>query len=98
RLEAIRNAESDVSGGADFIIVKPALSYLDIVRDLRETVNLPDVAYNVSGEYSMVTAAAIQGWIDEEAMIMEKLLAMKRAGARLILTYFAKDVAKWLMK
>ena len=98
RLEAIREAESDVAEGADFIIVKPALSYLDIVRDVRETVNLPVVAYNVSGEYSMVKAAAIQGWIDEEAIVMEKLLAMKRAGAGLILTYFAKDVAKWLMK
>lgn len=98
RLEAIREAESDVAEGADFIIVKPALSYLDIVRDVRETVNLPVVAYNVSGEYSMVKAAAMQGWIDEEAIVMEKLLAMKRAGAGLILTYFAKDVAKWLMK
>lgn len=98
RLEAIREAESDIAEGADFIIVKPALSYLDIVRDVRETVNLPVVAYNVSGEYSMVKAAAIQGWIDEEAIVMEKLLAMKRAGAGLILTYFAKDVAKWLMK
>ena len=98
RLEAIREAESDVAEGADFIIVKPALSYLDIVRDVKETVNLPVVAYNVSGEYSMVKAAAIQGWIDEEAIVMEKLLAMKRAGAGLILTYFAKDVAKWLMK
>ena len=98
RLEAIREAKSDVAEGADFIIVKPALSYLDIVRDVNETVNLPVVAYNVSGEYSMVKAAAIQGWIDEEAIVMEKLLAMKRAGAGLILTYFAKDVAKWLMK
>src|SRR5699024_6288332 len=98
RIEAIREAKSDVAEGADFIIVKPALSYLDIVRDVNETVNLPVVAYNVSGEYSMVKAAAIQGWIDEEAIVMEKLLAMKRAGAGLILTYFAKDVAKWLMK
>src|SRR5699024_10167354 len=87
RLEAIREAKSDVAEGADFIIVKPALSYLDIVRDVNETVNLPVVAYNVSGEYSMVKAAAIQGWIDEEAIVMEKLLAMKRAGAGLILTY-----------
>src|SRR5699024_7721824 len=71
RLEAIREAESDVAEGADFIIVKPALSYLDIVRDVKETVNLPVVAYNVSGEYSMVKAAAIQGWIDEEAIVME---------------------------
>ena len=98
RIEAIREAESDVAEGADFIIVKPALSYLDIVRDVKNTVNLPVVAYNVSGEYSMVKAASLQGWIDEEAIVMEKLLAMKRAGAGLILTYFAKDVAKWLMK
>lgn len=96
RLEAIREAESDVAEGADFIIVKPALSYLDIVRDVKNTVNLPVVAYNVSGEYSMVKAAAANGWIDEEAIVMEKMTAMKRAGASLILTYFAKDVAKYL--
>lgn len=96
RLEAIREAESDVAEGADFIIVKPALSYLDIVRDVKNTVNLPVIAYNVSGEYSMVKAAATNGWIDEEAIVMEKMTAMKRAGASLILTYFAKDVAKYL--
>lgn len=98
RLEAIREAESDVAEGADFIIVKPALSYLDIVRDVKNTVNLPVVAYNVSGEYSMVKAAALNGWIDEEAIVMEKMTAMKRAGASLILTYFAKDVAKYLQQ
>ena len=96
RREAMREAQSDIEEGADFIIVKPALSYLDIVRDVKNTVDLPVVAYNVSGEYSMVKAAAINGWVDEQAIVMEKLTSMKRAGADLILTYFAKDVAGWL--
>ena len=96
RLEALREAESDVAEGADFLIVKPAMSYLDIVREVRDDFNLPVVAYNVSGEYSMVKAAAQNGWIDEKALVMEKLTSMKRAGADLIITYFAKDVAKWL--
>ncbi|WP_088033161.1 porphobilinogen synthase [Evansella clarkii] len=96
RLEALREAESDVEEGADFLIVKPALSYLDIIRDVRENHNLPVVAYNVSGEYSMIKAAALNGWIDEKAVVMEMLTSMKRAGADLILTYFSKDVAKWL--
>lgn len=96
RLEALREAESDVEEGADFLIVKPALSYLDIIRDARENHNLPVVAYNVSGEYSMIKAAALNGWIDEKAVVMEMLTSMKRAGADLILTYFSKDVAKWL--
>ncbi|WP_217586866.1 porphobilinogen synthase [Lentibacillus saliphilus] len=96
RKEAIREATSDVEEGADFLIVKPALSYLDIVRDVRNETNLPVVAYNVSGEYSMVKAAALNQWIDEKAIVMETLTAMKRAGADLIITYFAKDVANWL--
>jgi len=96
RLEALREAESDVEEGADFLIVKPAMSFLDIVRDVKNNFNLPVVAYNVSGEYSMVKAAAINGWIDEKQLVMEKLTAMKRAGADIIITYFAKDVAKWL--
>lgn len=96
RLEALREAESDVAEGADFLIVKPAMSYLDIVREVRDNFNVPVVAYNVSGEYSMVKAAAQNGWIDEKALVMEKLTSMKRAGADLIITYFAKDVAKWL--
>ncbi len=82
--------------GADFLIVKPSLSYLDIIRDVRNEFNAPVVAYNVSGEYSMVKAAALNGWIDEKAIVMEKLLSMKRAGADLIITYFAKDAARWL--
>ena len=96
RIEALREAESGVQEGADFLIVKPALSYLDIIRDVKNNFNLPVVAYNVSGEYSMVKAAAINGWIDEEAIVMEKMLSIKRAGANLILTYHAKDIAKWL--
>ncbi|OZI11313.1 delta-aminolevulinic acid dehydratase [Bacillaceae bacterium SAS-127] len=96
RREALREAQSDIEEGADFLIVKPALSYLDIIRDVRNEFNAPVVAYNVSGEYSMVKAAALNGWIDEKAVVMEKLISMKRAGSDLIITYFAKDVARWL--
>ncbi|GGA86001.1 porphobilinogen synthase [Ornithinibacillus halotolerans] len=98
RLEALREAESDVEEGADFLIVKPAMSYLDVVRDVRNNFNLPIVAYNVSGEYSMVKAAAMNGWINEKELVLEKLTSMKRAGADLIISYFAKDVAKWLQE
>ncbi|WP_242219919.1 porphobilinogen synthase [Bacillus cereus group sp. BfR-BA-01380] len=98
RLEAFREAESDVVEGADFLIVKPALSYLDIIRDVKNNFNLPVVAYNVSGEYSMVKAAAQNGWINEKDIVLEKLLSMKRAGADLILTYHAKDAARWLQE
>ena len=77
-------------------MVKPALAFLDVLRDLRNQSDLPLVAYNVSGEYSMVKAAAAQGWIDERAIVMESLIGMKRAGADLIITYFAKDVAGYL--
>jgi porphobilinogen synthase len=96
RLEAFREAESDVREGADFLMVKPALAYLDIIRDMKNHFHLPLVAYNVSGEYSMIKAAAQNGWIDEKAIVLEMLTGMKRAGADLILTYFAKDVARWL--
>lgn len=96
RLEALREAESDVAEGADFLIVKPGLPYLDIVRDMKNTLKLPIVIYNVSGEYSMVKAAAQNGWIDEEKIVMEMLVGMKRAGADLIMTYFAKDAARML--
>lgn len=96
RLEAIREAQSDVEEGADFLMVKPALSYLDIIRDVRNEFNLPVVAYNVSGEYAMVKAASQNGWIDEDKLVIEMLTSMKRAGADIILTYFAKDVAKTL--
>ncbi|WPK10789.1 porphobilinogen synthase [Lysinibacillus louembei] len=96
RLEAMREAASDVEEGADFLIVKPALAYMDIIRDVKNNFALPVVAYNVSGEYAMVKAAAINGWIDEKAVVMETLLGMKRAGADLIITYHAKDAARWL--
>lgn len=98
RLEALREAQSDEKEGADFIIVKPSLSYLDVMRDVKNQTNLPVVAYNVSGEYSMVKAAALNGWIDEERIVMEMLTSMKRAGSSLIITYFAKDVAHYLKK
>lgn len=96
RREALREAQSDVEEGADFLIVKPSLSYLDIIRDVRNQWNVPVVAYNVSGEYSMVKAAALSGWIDEKAVVLEKLMSMKRAGSDLIITYHAKDAARWL--
>ncbi|WP_053364248.1 porphobilinogen synthase [Bacillus sp. FJAT-27251] len=96
RLEALREAESDIGEGADFMIVKPGMPYLDIVRDVKNHFNLPVVIYNVSGEYSMVKAAAANGWIDEQRIVMEMLTGMKRAGADLIITYHAKDAARWL--
>ncbi|GBD52408.1 porphobilinogen synthase [Microcystis aeruginosa NIES-298] len=94
--EALREASLDIIEGADIIMVKPALAYLDIIRRLRDSSHLPVAAYNVSGEYAMIKAAAKQGWIDEKSLILETLISMKRAGADLILTYFAADVA--LMK
>ncbi|WP_163101763.1 porphobilinogen synthase [Peribacillus alkalitolerans] len=96
RMEALREAESDMMEGADFLMVKPALAYMDIIRDVKNNFNLPVVAYNVSGEYSMIKAAAQNGWIDEKGIVMETLTGLKRAGADLIITYFAKDVAKWV--
>ncbi|MEC0760911.1 porphobilinogen synthase [Bacillus haynesii] len=96
RREALREAKSDVEEGADFLIVKPTLSYLDIVREVKNEFNLPVVGYNVSGEYAMVKAAAQNGWIEEKALVLEMLTSMKRAGADLIITYFAKDAAKWI--
>jgi porphobilinogen synthase len=96
RREALREAESDVREGADFIIVKPGLPYLDILRDVRNRINLPLVSYHVSGEYAMVKAAAQNGWIDERAVVLEALTAMKRAGADMIITYHAKDAVRWL--
>jgi porphobilinogen synthase len=94
--EALREAEADVIEGADMLMVKPALAYMDIIRTLKDHFNLPIVAYNVSAEYSMVKAAAQNGWIDEQAVVLEMLLGFKRAGADIILTYFSKDVARWL--
>jgi len=94
--EALREARTDAEEGADFLMVKPGLAYLDIVRMLRDRFDLPIVVYNVSAEYSMVKAAALQGWIDERAIVLETLTGMKRAGADLIITYHAKDAARWL--
>ncbi|EGQ2704472.1 TPA: porphobilinogen synthase [Staphylococcus pseudintermedius] len=96
RLEALRELESDLNEGADMMIVKPALSYLDIIRDVRNNSNVPIIAYNVSGEYSMTKAAALNGWIDEEKVVMEQMISMKRAGADMIITYFAKDICQYL--
>ncbi len=96
RLEALREASADISEGADIIMVKPGLPYLDILRDLRNEFSLPLAVYNVSGEYSMIKAAAANGWIDEERVVLETLTGFKRAGADIIITYHAKDAARWL--
>ena len=94
RMEALREVELDIEEGADIIMVKPALPYLDIIRDVKERWNLPVAAYNVSGEYAMIKAAAQLGWLDGEAAMLESLISIKRAGADIILTYFAKEAAK----
>jgi len=94
--EAIREVALDIAEGADMVLVKPALAYLDIIQQIRQYTNLPVVAYNVSGEYSMIKAASQRGWIDENKVVLETLTSMKRAGANLILTYFAKQVASFL--
>ncbi|BFH61090.1 MULTISPECIES: porphobilinogen synthase [Paenibacillus] len=96
--EALREAETDVLEGADMLMVKPALAYMDVIRTLKDQFDLPLVAYNVSGEYSMVKAAALQGWINEQAIVQEMLTGMKRAGADIIITYFAKDAARWMQE
>jgi len=94
--EALREVELDLAEGADAVMVKPALPYLDIVRRVRDAFNVPVAAYNVSGEYSMVKAAAANGWIDEKRVVLEILTGIERAGASILLTYHAKDVARWL--
>ena len=96
--EALREATLDVEEGADILMVKPAVAYLDIIRQLRDEFDLPVAAYHVSGEYAMIKAAAEKGWIDEERVMAETLLSIRRAGADIILTYFAKDMAKLLAK
>ncbi len=98
RREALKEAYSDIEEGADIIMVKPALAYLDIIREVKDSCNIPVASYNVSGEYAMIKAAGKNGWIDEEKVMMETLLSMKRAGSDLIITYFAKDAAKILYK
>jgi porphobilinogen synthase len=94
--EALREVSLDIDEGADIVMVKPALPYLDIIRLIKDTFEYPVAAYNVSGEFSMVKAAHEKGWIDEKAVAMESLMGMKRAGADIILTYWAKDAARWL--
>jgi porphobilinogen synthase len=94
--EALRETELDIMEGADIVMVKPALAYMDIIHRVREAFDLPVACYNVSGEFAMVKAAAANGWIDEKRTVMETMLGFKRAGADLILTYHAKDVARWL--
>ncbi len=94
--EAILEVEEDLLEGADMVMVKPALAYLDVLKTVADYVDCPVAAYNVSGEYSMVKAAAQNGWIDEKKIVMENILAIKRAGARIIITYHALDVAAWL--
>ena len=94
--EGLREARLDADEGADILMVKPALAYLDVIREVRNSSDLPLCAYNVSGEYSMVKAAAKLGWIDEKRVVLETLTGFKRAGADMILTYHAPDVARWL--
>jgi porphobilinogen synthase len=94
--EALREVELDIEQGADMVMVKPAGAYLDVIRAVRQEVNLPMVAYQVSGEYSMIEAAAEKEWIDRDRVILESLLAIKRAGADLIISYYAERLAKLL--
>ena len=94
--EALREVEEDILEGADMIIAKPALAYMDIIKEISQNYNIPIAAYNVSGEYSMVKAAAANGWIDEKKIVIENLTGLKRAGAKMIITYHALDAAKWI--
>lgn len=94
--EAVKEAKQDIGEGADIIMVKPAIAYLDVIARLRQETNVPIAAFQVSGEYAMIKAAAQKKWIDEKKIVMESLTAMKRAGADIIFTYYAKDVLKWL--
>src|SRR5208282_3564685 len=98
RREALREIEMDIREGADIVMVKPALSYLDVIRDARNRFRHPLAAYNVSGEYAMIKAAGQKGWLDDKRVALETLTAIKRAGANIIITYFAKDAAKWLQE
>jgi porphobilinogen synthase len=94
--EALREARLDVEEGADILIVKPALPYLDVLRTIKDDTALPVAAYNVSGEYSMLKAAAQNGWLDERTAVLEALTSIRRAGADMIITYHAKEAAEWL--
>ena len=92
--EALREVALDIQEGADIVMVKPALPYLDVIRAVKEKFAYPTAAYNVSGEYSMIKAAALQGWLDENRVMLESLISIKRAGADMTITYFAKDLAR----
>jgi porphobilinogen synthase len=94
--EALKEVALDLEEGADMVMVKPALPYLDVIRQVRDEFDVPVAAYNVSGEYAMVKAAAQKGWLDEQRVVLEILTGVQRAGAGIILTYHAKDVARWL--
>lgn len=96
--EALREVAEDIEEGADIVMVKPAGPYLDVIRKVKDTFGMPTAAYQVSGEYSMIKGAGASGWIDEERVMVEAAIAIKRAGADMILTYFAKDLAKWIDK
>ena len=96
RREAIKEVALDIEEGADIVMIKPALPYLDIVRDVRENFHVPVAAYNVSGEYAMLKAAAANGWLDERTAVLETMTSIRRAGADIVLTYHAPDVAVWL--
>jgi len=96
RRMAMREIESDIAEGADIVMVKPAMAYMDVIKEARERYDYPLAAYNVSGEYSMVKAASRAGWIDEQPVTMELLTAIRRAGADIIISYHAKEVARWL--
>jgi porphobilinogen synthase len=94
RIEAIRETRMDIDEGADIVMVKPGIAYLDIVREIKNTFDVPVSVYQVSGEYAMIKAAAERGWLDHDAVMMEQVTAIKRAGADMIASYFAKDVVK----
>jgi len=96
--EALREVEQDIAEGADIVMVKPALAYLDVIKEVHNTFNCPLAAYNVSGEYAMLKAACRQGWLEEQPVVLEALTAIKRAGADIILTYYARDAARWLQE
>jgi len=96
RIEAIRETLMDIDEGADIVMVKPGIAYLDIVREIKNAVDVPVAVYQVSGEYAMIKAAAANGWLDHDAVMLEQLMAFKRAGADVIASYFAKDVVKLL--
>lgn len=94
RMEALRETQMDIDEGADIVMIKPGIAYLDIVRDIKNVVDVPVAVYQVSGEYAMIKAASEKGWLDHDAVMMEQITAIKRAGADIIASYFAKDVVK----